>query len=169
MEGTKNRSQFYVIAWEKESRKRFERSSDAADNALDRYLWKKGKEAGAHESAEETAELRKEFHNRSMEYVMELNRFGYMKKYEVLEHVRMMECEWRLSLISDTSWWSICTYLHSYPSDRIVPVNSYSQSLFFRQGFELFKDLEPTLRDVTGTYLLHWSMLPLVGALSEVV
>ncbi|KAI9480846.1 MAG: hypothetical protein EXX96DRAFT_564407 [Benjaminiella poitrasii] len=104
----------------KESRKRFEKSSDDVDSALSRYMSKKPKDPTLQESAKELADNRKVFHKVYMDYVSKLNDIEAKKKIDYMENV--------------------LAYM-------------YTESAFHHQSYEILKDLEPYMRDLTG--LLH--------------
>lgn len=65
----------------------FERSSDSADSALDRYLSKRIKDPGLQESADEVGMSRRDFHEKSIYYSLELNDFQYRKRPDLIENV----------------------------------------------------------------------------------
>lgn len=131
----------------RESKKTYEKSSDQLDTSLDRYLsvrvpinssgnGSNSNPAAAaasataaaatttaskdlnriHEAAEDVSQQRREFHEKSVHYAVNLNEFNHRKRADFLENV--------LALM-------------------------YTQFAFFHQGYELLKDMEPTMKDLT--------------------
>ncbi|KAG2190738.1 hypothetical protein INT46_007931 [Mucor plumbeus] len=113
-----------TVAPLKELRKKFEKSSDDVDSALSKYMSKKPKDPTLSESAKELADNRKLFHKSYMEYVSKLNDIEAKKKVDYMENFRI----------------KVLAYM-------------YSESAFHHQSYEILKDLEPYMRDLTG--LLH--------------
>ncbi|KAI3657938.1 hypothetical protein MP638_000250 [Amoeboaphelidium occidentale] len=126
----------------RESKKTYEKSSDQLDTSLDRYLSVRvpvnsigngpnsNPSAAAattttaaskdlnriQEAAEDVSQQRREFHEKSVQYAVNLNEFNHRKRADFLENV--------LALM-------------------------YTQFAFFHQGYELLKDMEPTMKDLT--------------------
>jgi Arf-GAP/coiled-coil/ANK repeat/PH domain-containing protein len=68
------------------------------------------------ESAEEVAASRREFHDKSIYYSLELNDFQYRKRSDLIENV--------------------LAYM-------------YTQFSFFHQAYDVMKDIEPAMRELT--------------------
>ncbi|GAB5589535.1 hypothetical protein Unana1_04435 [Umbelopsis nana] len=108
----------------KELKKKFERSSDDADNSLAKYMAKRPRDQTLAEASRDLYENRIKFQADYMEYVMKLNEVEAKKKFDFVEN--------------------ILGYM-------------YNSSVFHHQGYDILKDLEPYMRDLTG--LLQDNML----------
>lgn len=71
-----------------ELKKKFERSSDDADNSLAKYMAKRPRDQTLAEASRDLYENRIKFQADYMEYVMKLNEVEAKKKFDFVENVR---------------------------------------------------------------------------------
>jgi len=106
----------------KDTKKNFERHSDQSDGALDRYLWKKpGKDMKEEMSIVESAQ--EVATSRREFHLQSLNYAQVLNDFHFGKRFEMLE--------------HVLTLM-------------YAQSWFFRQGHELYKDMEPVMRELSS-------------------
>lgn len=99
------------------------------------------------EASRDLYENRLKFQADYMEYVMKLNEIEAKKKFDFVENVRVFPHESIYDPYADAHYFGkqILGYM-------------YTSSVFHHQGYEILKDLEPYMRDLTGMAVVCYTL-----------